>query len=614
MFKRRKVIAAPAFEVDDESVLIQGASGNVSNLLDVKDSANASLVSISHDGDLAVSGSITAGGNAVATESYVGTAISNLVDSAPAALDTLNELAAALNDDSSFSTTVTNALAAKAPLESPALTGTPTSPTAVFGTDSTQIATTEFVQNALDGLGLNGLLDIVITAPEEFQTLEYDGTTWVNKHASVVSYVQNAEATTLTTGTVVYLYGATGDHATVRRADNNSDATSSKTVGLVGANIAPSENGPVVTRGYVDGINLSAYSPGTILWLGENGAFTSTKPTAPDHLVFIGVVVRATNNGIVYVATQNGYELDELHNVSLPSPSAGQFLKYDGSLWVADTIDLGTDTSGNYVSDITAGTGVTVTHTPSEGSSPTVAIGQAVGTTSNVTFNDVNISGKASINSSSGDEGGEIFLNKPQTNTSISGGVTVDVYQNKLRFFEQTGSNRGAYIDLTNAGNAASTNLLAQPGSVIQTVIGTKSDSFITSSTGFVDVTGYSVTITPKFSSSKILVQVSMNIGASYGTNMAYARLVRNSTVIAVGDASGSRAQVSVAAEPNTNSMAQASIQFLDSPATTSPVTYKIQISTNGAGFAAINRSIDDSDAYGRPRGFSSITVMEIAV
>lgn len=84
-----------------------------------------------------------------ATEGYVDTAIANLVDSAPPLLDTLNELAAALGDDENFATTVTNELALKAPLASPALTGTPTAPTATSGTNTTQIATTEFVQLAI---------------------------------------------------------------------------------------------------------------------------------------------------------------------------------------------------------------------------------------------------------------------------------------------------------------------------------------------------------------------------------------------------------------------------------------------------------------------------------
>lgn len=84
-----------------------------------------------------------------ALDSRIGNAISALVDSSPAALDTLNELAAALGDDPNFATTVTNALALKAPLASPGLTGTPTAPTAPGGTNTTQLATTAFVQAAI---------------------------------------------------------------------------------------------------------------------------------------------------------------------------------------------------------------------------------------------------------------------------------------------------------------------------------------------------------------------------------------------------------------------------------------------------------------------------------
>jgi hypothetical protein len=232
------------------------------------------------------------------------------------------------------------------------------------------------------GAGISSLDDIpgvVITSVEEFQGLSYDGTNWVNGHIPLVSYVRNAEANTITTGTCVYLYSATGDHATVKRADNASDTTSSKTIGVVGANIAASENGPIITRGYVDGIDLSAgYTAGDVLWLGENGAFTTTKPTAPDHLVFIGVVVRATNNGIIYVATQNGYELDELHDVSIVDKTSGDFLKYNGTLWVNDQINLGTDTVGNYVQSLVAGTGITLSNNSGEGATPTITVDTSV--------------------------------------------------------------------------------------------------------------------------------------------------------------------------------------------------------------------------------------------
>ncbi|WP_018609439.1 pyocin knob domain-containing protein [Uliginosibacterium gangwonense] len=81
----------------------------------------------------------------------VSSAIASLVNNSPAALDTLNELATALGNDPNFATTITNALAAKAPLASPALTGTPTGPTAAAGTNTLQLATTAFVQAALSG-------------------------------------------------------------------------------------------------------------------------------------------------------------------------------------------------------------------------------------------------------------------------------------------------------------------------------------------------------------------------------------------------------------------------------------------------------------------------------
>jgi len=93
------------------------------------------------------------GGNWVelANKSYVDTEVAALVNSAPATLDTLDELAAALNDDANFATTVTTSLSQKAPLQNPALTGTPTAPTAGPGTNNTQIATTAYVDTAVAG-------------------------------------------------------------------------------------------------------------------------------------------------------------------------------------------------------------------------------------------------------------------------------------------------------------------------------------------------------------------------------------------------------------------------------------------------------------------------------
>ncbi|MBI1678501.1 phage tail protein [Citrobacter portucalensis] len=99
----------------------------------------------------------------IASTAFVQAAVLALIGGAPATLDTLKEIAAAINNDPNFSTTINNALALKAPLASPALTGTPTAPTAVQSTNNTQIATTAFVKSAVAGL--------VGSSPEALDTL-----------------------------------------------------------------------------------------------------------------------------------------------------------------------------------------------------------------------------------------------------------------------------------------------------------------------------------------------------------------------------------------------------------------------------------------------------------
>ncbi|WP_367959974.1 phage tail protein [Citrobacter portucalensis] len=99
----------------------------------------------------------------IASTAFVQAAIIALIGGAPATLDTLKEIASAINNDPNFSTTINNALALKAPLASPALTGAPTAPTAVQSTNNTQIATTAFVKSAVAGL--------VGSSPEALDTL-----------------------------------------------------------------------------------------------------------------------------------------------------------------------------------------------------------------------------------------------------------------------------------------------------------------------------------------------------------------------------------------------------------------------------------------------------------
>lgn len=152
----------------------------------------------------------------------------------------------------------------------------------------------------------------------------------------VKAYVTNAEAVTITKGQVVYIFGASGDRAAVKLAKNTSDTFSSKTLGIVRNDILAGQAGWVTTQGQVSGINLGAYTAGDILWLDSvAGGFTKTKPVAPKHSVFVGVVERANpGNGLIYVKPQNGVELDEVHDVLITSPTNNQILAYTSSTGV----------------------------------------------------------------------------------------------------------------------------------------------------------------------------------------------------------------------------------------------------------------------------------------
>jgi hypothetical protein len=150
-------------------------------------------------------------------------------------------------------------------------------------------------------------------------------------------------------------------------------------------------------------------------------------------------------------------------------------------------------------------------------------------------------------------------------------------------------------------------------GKVLQVVSTTKTDTFSTTSTSLVDVTGLSVSITPSSASNKILVFMQLT---GNGTNLQFSQLVRNSTAIYKGNDAGSRVGVTFGSlfyGVGGQSSSSGAAIFLDSPSTTSATTYKVQIRTQ-QGTMYINRSIDDTDSFiAGQRTPSSITVMEIA-
>jgi hypothetical protein len=161
--------------------------------------------------------------------------------------------------------------------------------------------------------------------------------------SNVLLPVRNTTGATLTKGTAVYISGATGQISTVSKAIATSDATSAQTLGLVTANIANNANGNVTLIGTITNINTSAYTDGQQLYLSPTtaGTLTATKPYAPDHLVYMAVVEHAhPTQGKLFVKVQNGYEMDELHDVSAQSPSNndGLFYNTSTSLWEKKSI------------------------------------------------------------------------------------------------------------------------------------------------------------------------------------------------------------------------------------------------------------------------------------
>ena len=153
------------------------------------------------------------------------------------------------------------------------------------------------------------------------------------------------------------------------------------------------------------------------------------------------------------------------------------------------------------------------------------------------------------------------------------------------------------------------------PKGVIQVVSATKTDTFTASTNTYTDITDLSVSITPTSASNKILVLASVSGANDHTVDVVTLRIMRGATAIAIGDTAGSRI---VGTAPLTggadgSQQGSSSLNFLDSPATTSATTYKIQgRSNNGANAFFINRSDTDTDNAVHNRCVSSITVFEV--
>jgi len=211
-------------------------------------------------------------------------------------------------------------------------------------------------------VSFDGSQDVVINAIIESNSIALGGDT-------TGDYVS-----TITQGTGVTVTGGTGETSTPTIAIGQDVGTSSSvTFAQVNALLVGNVNGNVTgnVTGNVNG-NVTGTLTGNVFGnvTGSSGTVTS-----------IGT-----------------HGLDALSDVTAPSPASGEFLKWNGSAWVPDVIDLSTDTSGNFVSSINAGTGVSLTNgVAQEAGTPTINIGQAIGTTNSPSFANLSV-GNAQVN------------------------------------------------------------------------------------------------------------------------------------------------------------------------------------------------------------------------
>jgi hypothetical protein len=157
------------------------------------------------------------------------------------------------------------------------------------------------------------------------------------------TYVKNATGSTITKGQAVYVTGADGTNALIGLASASADPTSSKTLGIAANTMTNNAFGYVIENGQLSNIDTSAATAGSSVWLGATpGSLVfNTPPAEPDHAVYLGVVTKANPaTGEILVKVQNGYELDELHDVFVGGVSTALPLVYSStsSGWVAQAL------------------------------------------------------------------------------------------------------------------------------------------------------------------------------------------------------------------------------------------------------------------------------------
>lgn len=155
---------------------------------------------------------------------------------------------------------------------------------------------------------------------------------------SIFQDVRNQSGAAIPKATPVYVSGSEGASGKllISVSSNAAESTSSKTMGVTSSTISDNNNGQVITEGVIENVDTTGSVDGDPVWLGSNGAKIyglANKPHAPQHLVFLGIVIRGgqAQTGSIYVKIQNGFEIEELHNVQITSPATGDVIVYNAT-------------------------------------------------------------------------------------------------------------------------------------------------------------------------------------------------------------------------------------------------------------------------------------------
>ena len=170
----------------------------------------------------------------------------------------------------------------------------------------------------------------------QYSDINHTHTGLAASYTSVIKqYVKN-DSTAKSKGEAVYISSADGTNPIISYADADAESTSSKTLGLLESNLSANQHGWVITEGVISGIDTSAATAGQSVWLSgtAGGRVYGSPPAEPAHSVYIGIVTKANaSTGEIFVKVQNGYEINELHDVSTGSAVSGDVIQYDGSMW-----------------------------------------------------------------------------------------------------------------------------------------------------------------------------------------------------------------------------------------------------------------------------------------